>query len=139
MKNLECSNCVIASSPNSNSFLERFDRMNPWRRRRNFKPTKLQNSLVGTNAFIKDSLRQCARLVKAFGTKLFGALFGERQQPGDFRSWGSPQTLPALFIGPFEHVEQFRNLKFAVIRITNIQSTVLSSSEGTAAIHPAFK
>ena len=31
---------------------------------------KLQNSLVGTKAFIKDSLRQCARLVKAFGTKL---------------------------------------------------------------------
>ena len=70
MKNLECPNCVIASSQNSNSFLERFDRMNPWRRRRNFKPMKLQNSLVGTNAFIKDSLRQCARLVKAFGTKL---------------------------------------------------------------------
>ena len=21
--------------------------------------------------------------------------------PGDFRSWESPQTLPALFIGPF--------------------------------------
>ena len=50
-----------------------------------------------------------------------------------------PQTLPALFIGPFEHVGQFRNLKFAVKRITNIQSTVLSSSEGTAAIHLAFK
>ena len=60
----------IASSQNLNSFLERFDRMNPWRRRRNFKPMKLQNSLVGTKAFIKDSLRQCARLVKAFGTKL---------------------------------------------------------------------
>ena len=65
MKNLECSDCVIASSQNSNSFLERFDRMNPWRRRRNFKPMKLQNSLVGTKAFIKDSLRQYARLVKA--------------------------------------------------------------------------
>ena len=59
-----------ASSQNSNSYLQRFDRMNPWRRRRNFKPMKLQNSLVGTKAFIKDSLRQCARLVKAFGTKL---------------------------------------------------------------------
>ena len=59
--------------------------------------------------------------------------------PGDFRSWESPQTLLALFIGPFEHVERFRNLKFAVKRITNIQSTVLSSSEGTAAIHLAFK
>ena len=60
-------------------------------------------------------------------------------QPGDFRSWESPQTLPALFIGPFGHVERFRNLKFAIKRITNIQSTVLSSSEGTAAIHIAFK
>ena len=59
--------------------------------------------------------------------------------PGDFRSWESPQTLPALFIGPFKHVERFQNLKFAVKRITNIQSTVLSSSEGTAAIHLAFK
>ena len=59
--------------------------------------------------------------------------------PGDFRSWESPQTLPALFICPLGHVERFRNLKFAVIRITDIQSTVLSSSEGTAAIHFAFK
>ena len=58
--------------------------------------------------------------------------------PGDFRSWESPQTLPALFIGPFEHVELFRNLKFPVKRIRNIQSTVLSSSEGTTAIHLAF-
>ena len=48
--------------------------------------------------------------------------------PGDFRSRESPQTLPALFIGPFEHVERFRNLKFAVKSITNVQSTVLSSS-----------
>ena len=60
-------------------------------------------------------------------------------EPGDFRSWESPQTLPALFIGPFEHVERFRNLKCLVKRITHIQSTVLSSSEGTAAIHLAFK
>ena len=53
---------------------------------------------------------------------------------------GNPRKLlPALFIGPFEHLERFRNLKFAVIRTTNIQSTVLSSSEGTAAIHLAFK
>ena len=59
--------------------------------------------------------------------------------PGDFRSWESPQTLRAPFIGPFEHVERFRNLKVAVIRITDIHSTVLSSSEGTAAIHLAFK
>ena len=59
--------------------------------------------------------------------------------PGDFRSWESPQTLPALFVGPYEHVERFRNLRFKVIRITNIQSTVLISFEGTAAIHLAFK
>ena len=59
--------------------------------------------------------------------------------PGDFRSWESPQTLPALFIGPFEHVEWFRNLKFAVKKITNIQSTVLNTSEVTAAIYLAFK
>ena len=58
--------------------------------------------------------------------------------PGDFRSWESPQTLLALFIGPYEHVERFQNLIFAADRITNIQSTVLSSSEGTA-IHLAFK
>ena len=32
--------------------------------------------------------------------------------PGDFRSWESPQTLLALFIGSFQHVERFRNLKF---------------------------
>ena len=56
--------------------------------------------------------------------------------PGDFWSWESPQTLPALFI---QQVEPLRNLKFAVKRITNIQSTVLSSFEGTAAIHLAFK
>ena len=58
--------------------------------------------------------------------------------PGDLRSWESPQTLPALFIGLFDHVERFQNLKFAVARITNIQSTVLSSSEGIAAIHLAY-
>ena len=59
--------------------------------------------------------------------------------PGYFRSWESPQILPALFIGPFEHVERFRNSKFVVKRITNIRSTFLSSSDGTAAIHHAFK
>ena len=41
--------------------------------------------------------------------------------PGDFSSWESPQTLSALFSGPIEHVERFRNLKVAVNRITNIQ------------------
>ena len=59
--------------------------------------------------------------------------------PGDFRFWEFPQTFPALFIGPFGHVERFRNLKFAIIRIINIESTVPRSSEGTAAIHFAFK
>ena len=59
--------------------------------------------------------------------------------PGDVRSCESPQTLPALFIGPFEHVERFRNLTFSVKRITDTQSTVLSSSEGTYAIYLAFK
>ena len=62
-----------------------------------------------------------------------------KSYPGHFRSWESPQTLPALFIGPFEHVERFRNLKFAPKRITDIQSTVLSFSESKAAIHRAFK
>ena len=65
--------------------------------------------------------------------------FLNSQHPGDFRSWESPQTLPALFIGPFEHVKRFHNLKFAVKRITNIQNTVLSSSEGKTFIHRTFK
>ena len=64
--------------------------------------------------------------------------FADLLNPHDFRSWESLQTLPAHFIGPFGHVEQFWNLKFAAIRITNIQSIVLSPSEGTAAIHLAF-
>ena len=37
-----------------------------------------------------------------------------KTRPGDFRSWESPQTLPALFIGPFHHVERFRNFKLVV-------------------------
>ena len=83
-------------------------------------------------------------IAKIFTFGLFVLIFGcpplytNSLLPGDFGSWESPQTLPALFIGPFEHVERFRNLKFAVIRITGIQSTVLSSFEGTAAIHLAF-
>ena len=48
---------------------------------------------------------------------------GFDSQPGDFRSWESPQAFPALSIGPFDRVERFQNLKFAVIRIKNIQST----------------
>ena len=59
--------------------------------------------------------------------------------PGDFRSWESHKLCRPSLNGPFEHVERFRNLKFAVKRITDIQSTVLSSSEDTAAIHLAFK
>ena len=67
----ELRNCVISKfESNANSFRKRFDRMHPWQPRRNFKPIKSQNSMVGTKAFIKDSLRQCMRLVKAFGTKL---------------------------------------------------------------------
>ena len=41
-------------------------------------------------------------------------LDGLQGVPGDFWSWESPQTLPTLFIGKFEHEERFRNLKFAV-------------------------
>ena len=63
----------------------------------------------------------------------------QKKYPGDFRSWESPQTLAALFIGSFEQVGRFRNLKFAVIRITDIRSTVLSYSEGITVIHLAFK
>ena len=55
--------------------------------------------------------------------------------PGDFFSWESPQTLPALFTGSFEHVEWFLKLNL----LLKVQSTVLSSSEGTAAFHLAFK
>ena len=65
--------------------------------------------------------------------------YSRSELPGDFRFSESPQPLPALFLGPFEHVERFRYIQFAVERITNIQSTVLSSSEGTSAIHLAFK
>ena len=72
------------------------------------------------------------------GRSTYGTKKSKDPHPGDFRSWESPQPLPALFIGLFEHVKLFRNLKFVVKRITNIQSTVLSSSEGTAAIHLAF-
>ena len=73
------------------------------------------------------------------GTSCISCAIFSWNNPGDFRSWESPQTLPALLTGSFEHVERFRNLKFAVIRITDIQSTVLSSSKGITAIHLAFK
>ena len=61
------------------------------------------------------------------------------RDPGNFRSFNLPQTLPALFIGPFEHVERLRDLILAVKRITNILSTFSSCSEGTTAIQLAFK
>ena len=51
--------------------------------------------------------------------------------------------IPTNFAGPlhwfFWACRTVSNLKFAVKRITNIQSTVLISSEGTAVIHLAFK
>ena len=72
-------------------------------------------------------------------SELFTMIFFGPNFPGYFRSWESPQTLPAVFIGPFEYVERFQNLTFADKRITNIQNTVISSSEDTAAIHLAFK
>ena len=77
--------------------------------------------------------------LKSLSIERLGFLLSSLKYPGDFRSWESPQTLPALFTGSFEHVERFRNLKFAVITITDIQSTDLSSSEGITAIHLAFK
>ena len=39
-------------------------------------------------------------------------------QPGDFRSWESPQTMPALFTGPSEYEKRFPRLKFALKSIT---------------------
>ena len=62
-----------------------------------------------------------------------------RYVTGDFKSWESPETSPALFIGPFEYVTRFQNLKFIVRRTKNFQSSVLSSSESTAATYLAFK
>ena len=44
-------NCVTT---NFEFVPEAVDRMHPWRPRRNFKPIKSDNSLVGTKAFIKD-------------------------------------------------------------------------------------
>ena len=56
------------------------------------------------------------------------------------RGPGNPhQTLPALSVGPFEYVKRLRNLKFSIRKITNIQSSVLRSCEGRAAIYCAFK
>ena len=52
------------------------------------------------------------------------------KEPRDFSSWESLQTLLVLLIGSF--VKQFRNLKSTVKGNTNIQKSVLSSSEGTA-------
>ena len=59
--------------------------------------------------------------------------------PGDFRSWESPQTLPTLPTGSSEYVKRSRNLKFTVAKTTSIQSSFLSSSEGTVVTCRAFK
>ena len=48
--------------------------------------------------------------------------------PGDFRSGKSPQTLPAIFIVPFDYVKRFQNLTFTVRGRTDIRSNVLSAS-----------
>ena len=59
-----------------------------------------------------------------------GALsFAEASFPGNFRSWESPQTLPALFIGPFEHAERSRNLKFAVKDVRGWQFLTMKAAE----------
>ena len=89
--------------------------------------------------YIRKKSHFCFRYVNSYCQCLSLCSRNSINIPGDFRSWESPQTLPALFIGPFEHVERFRYLKFVVKRIINIQSTGLSSSEGTAAIYRAFK
>ena len=66
-------------------------------------------------------------------------MFHLQMCPGDFRFWESPQTFSALFIGPFELANRFRNSEFPLRRITTIQSAVLSFSEDTAPIHRAFR
>ena len=50
-----------------------------------------------------------------------------------------PYNFAGPFIGPFEHVQRFRNLKFTLRRTTNIQSTVLSFSEAKDVIYCALK
>ena len=59
--------------------------------------------------------------------------------PGAHHTSRDNGNVIVVTIFDFQHVERFRNLKFVVIRITDIQSTVLSSSEGITAIHLAIK
>ena len=67
------------------------------------------NKVSTLGHYIHNIVQQLDRLL--FRIKIKGQM---GSYPGDFRSWKSPQTLPALFIGPFEYVERFRNLIFAV-------------------------
>ena len=46
--------------------------------------------------------------------------------PCDFRPWKFPQTMLALFIGLFEYVKRFRNLKFTIRKTRNIQESLLN-------------
>ena len=53
---------------------------------------------------------------------------------------GNPRELCQLFhIGLLEYITQFRNLRFTVRRTTNIQCSVLSSSEDIFATYRAFR
>ena len=54
---------------------------------------------------------------------------------GDFRVWESLQTVPDPFIGSFEYVKRFQNLKFTIRRTRAIQSKILSSFEGLVATY----
>ena len=65
--------------------------------------------------------------------------FSDLNIPDDYRSWESPQTLPALFNGSFEYVKRFRNLKLAIRMAKNIHNKVLSSSEGPDATYLSLK
>ena len=59
--------------------------------------------------------------------------------PGDFRSWKSPQTLPTCFIGQLEFEKRIRNLKQIIRKAKNIHSNALNSSEGTVAPYRSFE
>ena len=50
-----------------------------------------------------------------------------------------PANFDGPFIGPFENAKQFWNKKFTLKLITQTQSNVLNTSEGTAAPQHAFK
>ena len=52
---------------------------------------------------------------------------------------GKPRKiLSASFIGLFEQVEQFQNLKFTITRCSNMHSNVVSSFEGKVVTCVAF-